>query len=288
MRRVGDREQRLVVAVDVVRAGVDLVRDPRVDLAIFVEDAFRSDQAGRVEERVAATADRFRSSTRSECRCRAPAPCARGGPCARWGSAPPACREARETVGKTGAACANSGKTINRTGRNGALPATAASIIASMRSVLSAHAVAVQRIREVGLARGGRVADVASSPGVRSDRRSNSSGGIASRHDARVVPTQVRRGKRRLQPRRRLRRRIRILRHAVKGQRLELVRARRVQIHLLAEPVGVEQKRARPAWRERRQPSTRRTTARSRRRLAPTTNRSSVCRASSRTSPSRV
>jgi hypothetical protein len=39
------------------------------------------------------------------------------------------------TVGKTGAACANSGNTTRRTGRNGALPATAASIIASIRSV---------------------------------------------------------------------------------------------------------------------------------------------------------
>ena len=35
----------------------------------------------------------------------------------------------------TGAACANSGKTTRRTGRNGALPATAESIIDSMRSV---------------------------------------------------------------------------------------------------------------------------------------------------------
>ena len=37
----------------------------------------------------------------------------------------------------TGAACANSGKTTRRTGRNGALPATAESIIDSMRSVFA-------------------------------------------------------------------------------------------------------------------------------------------------------
>ena len=41
------------------------------------------------------------------------------------------------TVTKTGAACANSGKTTSRTGRNGAAPATAESIIDSMRSVFA-------------------------------------------------------------------------------------------------------------------------------------------------------
>ena len=40
-------------------------------------------------------------------------------------------------VGKTGAAWANSGNTTRRTGRNGAAPATAESIIDSMRSVLA-------------------------------------------------------------------------------------------------------------------------------------------------------
>src|SRR5688500_7424407 len=39
------------------------------------------------------------------------------------------------TVMKTGAACANSGKTTRRTGRNGAAPATAESIIDSRHSV---------------------------------------------------------------------------------------------------------------------------------------------------------
>src|SRR6267142_6234486 len=39
--------------------------------------------------------------------------------------------------GKTGAAWANSGKTTRRTGRNGAAPATAESIIESMRSVFA-------------------------------------------------------------------------------------------------------------------------------------------------------
>ena len=49
-RRVGDRKQRLVVAGEVVRAGVDLVRNPRVHLAVLGEDAVRADQARRVED----------------------------------------------------------------------------------------------------------------------------------------------------------------------------------------------------------------------------------------------
>src|SRR4029078_11677304 len=40
-------------------------------------------------------------------------------------------------VSNTGAECANSGKTISRTGRKGAAPATAESIIESMRSVFA-------------------------------------------------------------------------------------------------------------------------------------------------------
>ncbi len=40
------------------------------------------------------------------------------------------------TVTKKGAACANSGNPSSRTGRNGAAPATAESIMDSMRSVL--------------------------------------------------------------------------------------------------------------------------------------------------------
>ena len=40
-------------------------------------------------------------------------------------------------VSKTGAECANSGKTIRRTGRKGAAPATAESIIERMRSVFA-------------------------------------------------------------------------------------------------------------------------------------------------------
>ena len=52
------------------------------------------------------------------------------------------------TVANTGAACANSGNTISRTGRNGALPPTAASIIASIRSVLTRICA-----RSIGLAK---------------------------------------------------------------------------------------------------------------------------------------
>src|SRR5437868_15174474 len=40
-------------------------------------------------------------------------------------------------VSNTGAECANSGKTTSLTGRNGAAPATAESIIESMRSVFA-------------------------------------------------------------------------------------------------------------------------------------------------------
>ena len=64
------------------------------------------------------------------------------------------------TVAKTGAACANSGNTTSRTGRNGALPATAESIIDSMRSVFARICRAVERVGEVGLAGGGGVAEV--------------------------------------------------------------------------------------------------------------------------------
>ena len=63
------------------------------------------------------------------------------------------------TVAKTGAACANSGNTTSRTGRNGALPATADSIIASIRSVFWRIGEPIERIGEVGLAGGRGVAD---------------------------------------------------------------------------------------------------------------------------------
>ena len=49
-RRVGDREQRLVVAREIVRARVHLVGNPRVDLAVLVEDPLGADQARRVED----------------------------------------------------------------------------------------------------------------------------------------------------------------------------------------------------------------------------------------------
>jgi hypothetical protein len=55
--------------------------------------------------------------------------CSLGIGTARWRSNSP-------TVANTGAACANSGNTMRRTGRNGALPSTADWIIESIRSVL--------------------------------------------------------------------------------------------------------------------------------------------------------
>src|SRR5436189_5374053 len=45
---------------------------------------------------------------------------------------------------------------------------------------------------------------------------------------------------------------IRIAAHPVKRQRRKLVRTGRVNVHLFAEAVGVEQERARPTSRQRR------------------------------------
>ena len=56
-----------------------------------------------------------------------------------------------------------------------------------------------------------------------------------------------------------------IARHPVERQRREVVGARRVQVHLLAEAVAVEQEGPRPAVGQRRQRGWRRTTAQSRR-----------------------
>src|SRR5436189_4564770 len=53
--------------------------------------------------------------------------------------------------------------------------------------------------------------------------------------------------------RRRIGRIVRISFHAVERQRRELVGAGGVQVHLLAEPVGVEQEGPRPRVRQRRQ-----------------------------------
>ena len=47
--RLGHREQLVVVVGQVVRAGVDFPRDPRIDLAVLVPQPFRPEQAGRVE-----------------------------------------------------------------------------------------------------------------------------------------------------------------------------------------------------------------------------------------------
>ena len=46
---VRDRERVLRVAGDVVRAGVDLPRQPRVNLPVLVQQSLRADQARRVE-----------------------------------------------------------------------------------------------------------------------------------------------------------------------------------------------------------------------------------------------
>ena len=63
------------------------------------------------------------------------------------------------TVANTGAACANSGNTTSRTGRNGALPATAESIIDSMRSVFARICRRSSGFGKIGLAGGGGVTE---------------------------------------------------------------------------------------------------------------------------------
>ncbi len=68
-------------------------------------------------------------------------------------------RSSSSTVGKMGAAWANSGNTTRRTGRNGALPATAASIISSMRSVLPRICDRFARVGQISLAGSGSISD---------------------------------------------------------------------------------------------------------------------------------
>ena len=91
--------------------------------------------------------------------CSSPSP--RCGRCARWGSGTASfSTQLRRRVAKTGAACANSGKTTRRTGRNGARPDQRESIIDSMRSVFALH---LPRGRSGSAGRSGscgRVADV--------------------------------------------------------------------------------------------------------------------------------
>ena len=146
--RVGDREERLVVAGQVVRARVDLVRDPRVDLAVLVEDALRARSRQVV---LKTTPGQRRVRLQHRARLDVDAVLARLAPrcgrCARSGSGPPASRAAPPRVAKTGAAWANSGNTTRRTGRNGAAPASAESIIDSMRSVFAAHLPPLDRVR---------------------------------------------------------------------------------------------------------------------------------------------
>ena len=71
---LGHREHRLRVAGEVVRAGVDLPRNPRVDLAVLVEQPVRADQAGGVEDAPGILAVHLQEACRSGCRRRVPSP----------------------------------------------------------------------------------------------------------------------------------------------------------------------------------------------------------------------
>ena len=131
--------------------------------------------------------------------------------------------------------------------QNGALPATAASIIASMRSVFARICRPVDRVRQVGLAGGGGVADTGPLPYLR-----QLEGWQATSHETRVeglgLPglALAHGGRRVVHPER-------VLLHAVIGQRQHHVRAGGVDVQLLAEAVAVEQVGASHARRQGRQ-----------------------------------
>ena len=251
-RRVRDRKQRFVVAVDVVRAGVDFVRDPRVDLPVFVEDALGPDQARRVEDDARPARDRLRSSSRSECR--SGARCALARQPIRVlvrESDRQLARGARRTVAKIGAACANSGKTTSRTGRNGALPATAESIIDSIRSVLlriAARSIGLTRsVWQAAAAYRRRSIVSAQRCAIRAAAGSSCASSAGSVLDTTRVLYRSRYSRCAGVEGYASGDGVRIARHAVKRQRQQSVRTRRVEIHLLAEAVGVEEERACPA-----------------------------------------
>ncbi len=159
-RRVGDRKERLVVA----RRGRAGWRGPRRESTGSPCGTCRGCPSGPIRQVVLKTHARpARIGLEHRAALDVDVVLARLGVradrCARWESARPACSSSSATVAKTGAACANSGNTTSRTGRNGALPATAASIIASMRSVFARICARSIGFGEVGLAGGGGVAD---------------------------------------------------------------------------------------------------------------------------------
>ena len=105
--RVGHGKEGLVVAGKVVRARLDLVGDPRVHLAVLVEDALGTDEAARVEHdpgplgvhlehRAALDVDPVLLGLRVE-----PVPCARSGSRRPGGAAAPRRSSTRAPHGRT-------------------------------------------------------------------------------------------------------------------------------------------------------------------------------------------
>ena len=158
-RRVGHREQRLVVAGEVVRAGVDLVRNPRVDLAVLVEDPLGPDQAGRVEDDARPARIDLDHRAALDVDVVLPRLGARADRCARSGSARPASRAARRRSRRP----ARRARTPER--RRAGPAGTARCRRPPSRSSRACDRCspricrAVERVGEVGLARGGGVAE---------------------------------------------------------------------------------------------------------------------------------
>ena len=282
-RRVDDREQRLVVAGNVVRAGVDLERNPRVDLAIPGEDAVRADQARRVEDDAGPARIDLDHRSRSGCRCRARAPWPRSRSVCSFGIGTASCSSSYSTrrVDRSGMRelgehhephrqerlAADHGRVDHRRSCDRCSPRISSRVRGLGKSVW--HAAAAYRRRElvIVLRLRQRAAGCGRRPACSSVRR--------NRRDAPRVRIAARA-------------RRRVARHAMRRQRPRLVRARGVDVHLLAvadrRAAGtcVSSRPAAPAARSRRRRAT------PRRLAATTTNWSSTRCRSAPTSPSRV
>src|SRR6266705_3011528 len=141
-------------------------------------------------------------------------------------------------VSKTGAECANSGNIMSRTGRNGAAPATAESIIESMRSVLARIA-----LRSIGFgisvwqhATEYLICSIFTFGFIHRLRRFSQIGKWNARINDKLIS---------------------LLLHNLSSLRInhwrKLVRTGGIDVHLFAETVSIEQERARPAGAQRRQ-----------------------------------
>ena len=154
---VGDGEERLVVPRQVVRAGVDLLRDPRVDLPVPVEDPLRADQAGRVEDHPRPSRVGFQQRSALDVEIVLPRLAPRAGRCARWGSARPACPAIRRPWRRP----ARRGRTR---GRQPAVRARTARCrdrrIDHRKHAIGirGHLTTIERVGEIGLAGSRRVA----------------------------------------------------------------------------------------------------------------------------------